>query len=121
CCASAPSGQVIAAEPASVLMKSRRLMRAPKSDGKHLSGVNRSIGSSSLCPLWITDMCSANGDVRFTPESDHESGHQQEFMSALPPKADMCGATRDVRFGPKADINRTTPPMSEQSKQGINL
>jgi len=42
-------------------------------------------------------------------------------MSALPPKADMCGATRYVRFGPEAHINRTTPPMSEQSKQGINL
>ena len=31
-------------------------------------------------------MCSALGDVRFTP------------------KADMCSATRDVRFVPKADI-----------------
>src|SRR5262249_4738927 len=42
--------------------------------------------------------------VRFTPNSDRESGHPQEFMSALPPKADMCIANTDVCFGPKADI-----------------
>src|SRR5262245_48544078 len=49
-------------------------------------------------------MCSARRHVRFTPNSDRESGHRQTLMSALPPKADMCGATRDVRFGPIADI-----------------
>ena len=48
---------------------------------------------------------SARGNVRFTPNSDRESGHQQRVMSALPPKADMCGAARDVRFGPIADID----------------
>jgi hypothetical protein len=48
-------------------------------------------------------ICIAIGHVRFTPNSDSESGHPQEFMSALPPKADMCCATTDVRFGPKAD------------------
>src|SRR5262249_61813130 len=31
--------------------------------------------------------------VRFTPNSDRESGLPQMVMSALPPKADMCGAT----------------------------
>jgi len=50
------------------------------------------------------DMCSAQAHVRFTPNSNRESGLSQKAMSALPPKADMCGATRDVRFGPKADI-----------------
>jgi len=50
------------------------------------------------------DMCSAKRHVRFTPNSDRESGFPQTVMSALPPKADICGATRDVRFGPKADI-----------------
>ncbi len=49
-------------------------------------------------------MCGATSHVRFTPESDRESGLPQNVMSALPPKADMCGATSDVRFGPKADI-----------------
>src|SRR5215475_7130113 len=49
-------------------------------------------------------MCSARGHVRFTPNSDRESGLLQTVMSALPPKADMCGAMGDVRFGPKADI-----------------
>jgi hypothetical protein len=38
------------------------------------------------------DMCSAKEYVRFTPDSDHESGHVPMVMSALPPKADMCGA-----------------------------
>src|SRR5262249_1859600 len=42
--------------------------------------------------------------VRFTPNSDRESGLPQTVMSALPPKADTCSATRDVCFGPKADI-----------------
>jgi hypothetical protein len=50
-------------------------------------------------------MCVAKSDVRFTPNSDRESGHQQKVMSALPPKADMCGATRDVCFGPIADMD----------------
>jgi hypothetical protein len=45
-------------------------------------------------------------DVRFTPNSDHESGIPAKAMSALPPKADMCGATRDVCFGSLADILR---------------
>jgi hypothetical protein len=48
------------------------------------------------------DICAANSDVRFTPDSDRKSGFPQKVMSALPPKADMCGATRYVRFGPKA-------------------
>jgi hypothetical protein len=44
------------------------------------------------------DMCGAKGDVRFTPNSDRESGFpQKESMSALSPKANMCGATWDVR------------------------
>ena len=50
------------------------------------------------------DICSAIGHVRFTPNSDRESGLPQRGMSALPPKADMCSAVADVRFGPKADI-----------------
>src|SRR5262245_27936538 len=47
-------------------------------------------------------------DVRFTPNSDRESGLPQTVMSALAPKADMCGAATDVRFRPKADI-RASP------------
>jgi len=26
------------------------------------------------CPLSVADMCAAKSDVRFTPDSDHESG-----------------------------------------------
>ena len=44
------------------------------------------------------------GHVRFTPNSDGESGFPQTVMSALPPEADVCGANRHVCFGPIADI-----------------
>ena len=44
-------------------------------------------------------------DVRFTPNSDRESGHVPMVMSALPLKADMCSARDDVRYVPKADIH----------------
>ena len=53
----------------------------------------------------LADICAATSDVRFTPNSDHESGHVPMVMSALPPKADVCSATAHVCFGPKADIS----------------
>src|SRR5262249_12830630 len=49
------------------------------------------------------DICSANSHVRFTPNSDRESGLPQAAMSALPPKADSCTAATHVRYGPIAD------------------
>jgi hypothetical protein len=49
-------------------------------------------------------MCVAKGHVRFTLNSDRESGLRQPVMSALPQKADMCSAPAHVRFGPIADI-----------------
>jgi hypothetical protein len=49
-------------------------------------------------------MCAAKSDVRFTPNSDRESGLRQTVMSALPPKADMCSAMSNVSYGPEADI-----------------
>jgi hypothetical protein len=52
----------------------------------------------------LADICSAKGHVRFTPDSDRESGLPQKVMSALPPKADMCSALAYVCFGPIADI-----------------
>ena len=52
----------------------------------------------------IADMCGAPTDVRFTPDSDRESGPPQTAMSALLSKADMCGAVPHVCFGPIADI-----------------
>jgi hypothetical protein len=52
----------------------------------------------------LADICSAKGHVRFTPNSDGESGFPQTVMSALPLKADMCSALGHVCFGPKADI-----------------
>jgi hypothetical protein len=50
------------------------------------------------------DISTATSHVRFTPDSDRESGHVPMVMSALHPKADMCGALAHVRFGPEADI-----------------
>jgi len=50
------------------------------------------------------DMCVANTDVRFTPNSDRKNGLSQKVVSALRLKADMCGANRHVCFGPKADL-----------------
>src|SRR5262245_46366182 len=53
-------------------------------------------------------MCGARAYVRFTPDSDHESGHVPMVMSALPPKADMCSAIGHVRFVPRADAKAFT-------------
>ena len=39
------------------------------------------------------DIRAAKSHVRFTPNSDRESGLPQKVMSALPLKADMCGAS----------------------------
>jgi len=50
------------------------------------------------------DICGAKRHVRFTPNSDRESGFPHKPMSALPPKADMCSTLAYVRFGPEADI-----------------
>jgi len=46
-------------------------------------------------------MCVAKGDVRFTPNSDRESGIPAKVMSALPSKADMCGAPGMSALGQK--------------------
>jgi hypothetical protein len=62
-------------------------------------------------------MCSARAHVRFTPESDRESGFPQTVMSALPAKADMCGATTDVRLGPEADIRSLYSITSSAAKR----
>ena len=43
-------------------------------------------------------MCSAQARVRFSPNSDRESGFPQTGMSALPPKADIRGPQSDVRM-----------------------
>jgi hypothetical protein len=60
------------------------------------SSVDVRFGSSA-------DICAAQRHVRFTPNSDRESGHQQTVMSALPPKADVCANT-NVCYGPIADM-----------------
>ena len=46
------------------------------------------------------DICNASTHVRFTPDSDRESGFPRKVMSALPPKADIGGDGWNVRFVP---------------------
>src|SRR5262245_35953975 len=58
-----------------------------------------------MSALGKADVCTAPAHVRFTPNSDRESGLRQTVMSALPPKADMCSALAQVCFEPKADIS----------------
>jgi hypothetical protein len=60
------------------------------------------------------DICSATSDVRFTPNSDRESGFPQKAMSALPPKADIQEHGWNVRFGPKAHIDGLRGPLAER-------
>ena len=50
------------------------------------------------------DICAAKSDVRFTSNTDRESGFPPEVTSALRPIADRCSTTRDVRYGPIADM-----------------
>jgi hypothetical protein len=50
------------------------------------------------------DMCSAKSHVRFTPESDRESGAPRESMSALHQKADMGEAPSAILSGPKEQV-----------------
>jgi hypothetical protein len=77
CWACAASGQA-AAEPATTLMKSRRRTQPSRCEVKDdasfrsLSdqGGNVRFGSEA-------DMCTAPAHVRFTPNSDHKSGHRQ--------------------------------------------
>ena len=42
------------------------------------------------------DICAATSHVRFTPNSDRESGFPQQAMSALPLKADIHNASRVI-------------------------
>jgi hypothetical protein len=49
------------------------------------------------------DICGATSHVRFTPNSDRESGLPQPVMSALLLRADMCVAKRHVCFTPNSD------------------
>ena len=70
------------------------------------SGLNRGVRSADVRAGTEAAISACPTDVRFTPNSDRESGFPKKFMSALPPKADMCAATRDVCYGPKADISR---------------
>jgi len=53
------------------------------------------------------DMCGAKGHVRFTPNSDRESGHAAMVMSALHLKADMCGETAMSAMGHKRTQGRS--------------
>jgi len=74
----------------------------------------------SALPL-KADISAAKTHVRFTPNSDRESGHVPMVMSALPPKADVCGANRHVCFGPIADIGSTSDEHSDARQNNSDL
>jgi hypothetical protein len=106
CWASDVSGQE-APKPTTSFMKSRRFIHTPMLK-THRINPYKCCGRAKQNEGHVrfgskADMCSARRHVRFTPNSDRESGLPQTVMSASPPKADMCGAARDVRFGPIAD------------------
>jgi hypothetical protein len=73
------------------------------------------------CPLWVKSRHAAKSDVRFTPNSDRESGLAAKLMSALAPKADMCGATAHVRYGdivPGVSQYEVEPPLIARRSRG---
>jgi hypothetical protein len=67
------------------------------------------------------DLCNAPTHVRFTLNSDRESGLPHTVMSALPLKADVCDANRQVCFGPKADIGQTSDEHSDAWQDNPDL
>jgi len=85
CCARAASGNVTA-DPASPLMKSRRLICHPK--GWDIVSAQNCTGNRATDVRFGSkaDMCGAKRYVRFTPDSDRESRHPRRVTSALPPK-----------------------------------
>ena len=88
---------------------------APSPAGRRLCRV-------AQCPLWvISGHVQCTSHVRFTPNSDRESGFTQKVMSALPPKADMCGALAHVRFVPIADINDMSGAAATAGVRGVAL
>jgi hypothetical protein len=94
-------------------MKSRRLINFPEAQREPSYRFNVALGKA---PVGVkkqaierrtdvrfgskADICGATSHVRFTPNSDRESGFPAKVMSALFPKADMCSARGDVRYGP---------------------
>jgi hypothetical protein len=47
------------------------------------------VRTTDVCFGSKADVWAAKSDVRFTPNSDRESGHVPMVMSALPPKGDI--------------------------------
>jgi len=72
------------------VQSSRAFAHATASAIRFVSEADMCSAQAHVCFGSKADSCSAATHVRFTPNSDRESGHPQEFMSALPPKADMC-------------------------------
>lgn len=70
---------------------------------------------TNKCPLWVISGICGTTNVRFTSDSDRESGFPQTVMSALHPKADACGALAHVGLGPIANIGRYSITSSARS------
>src|SRR5262245_5141640 len=69
------------------------------------------------------DICSASSHIRFTPNSDRESGHRQPVMSALPAKATLIreGASEDgARRGGRTAGRALTPSTRQRAGAAAN-
>jgi hypothetical protein len=82
----------IASKVAEVLHDGKTAKIVPKADATTAPSLEQVIVPvqthllDNECPLWVINICSAKGHVRFTPIADSRS------------------ALAHVRFGPKADI-----------------
>src|SRR5262249_59186246 len=103
CCAVAASGKA-AAEPAIILMNSRRLIAVPASSGA---------SSYLLRP--------ANRKGAMSALGQKQTGALQKSMSALPQKADMSSAQAHVCFRPIADIAPTSDEHSDARQNNADF
>ena len=85
CCARAESGHAVAVPPRS-LMNSRRVIASPEACDKAIVAVQTRPGKGQTDVRFGSkaDMCDAQAHVRFTPNSDRESGPPQSHVRFTP-------------------------------------
>ena len=111
CCARATSGQTTAAEPATPLMKSRRLIAFPQRLGtKHRIASHeqseRGECDDSQCPLWVISghFRSAIGMSALPPKADIDSQAKENWPAGLP----LPSAGRALAPGTRTQAQRRT-------------
>ena len=75
---------------------------------RQVEGARSAVGNVRFGSL--ADMCAAQSDVRFTPNSDRESGLRQTVMSALPRKRTCAMRLRreDIAGNPNKNYARSS-------------